>query len=79
MAREYKKHNYVVRCGGNVKAYMTAIEYPKGHPPVYTYGTQDPKKAKKAGPKTLKTQRKNRKQPKRKTAAYPCQIGRAHV
>ena len=47
MAREYKKHNYVVRCGGNVKAYLTAIEYPKGHPPVYTYGTQDPKKAKK--------------------------------
>ena len=47
MAREYRKHNYVVRCGGNVKAYLTEIEYPKGHPPVYTYGTQDPKKAKK--------------------------------
>lgn len=45
MAREYKKHNYVVRCGGNVKAYLTAIESPKGHPPMYTYGTQDPKKA----------------------------------
>ena len=47
MAREYKKHNYVVRCGGNVKAYLTKIEYPKGHPPVYTYGTRNPKEAKK--------------------------------
>ena len=46
MAREYKKHNYIVRCGGNVKAYLTDIEYPKGHPPVYNYRTQDPKKAK---------------------------------
>ena len=46
MAREYKKHNYVIRCGGNVKAYLTAITPAKnGHPPMYTYGTQDPKKA----------------------------------
>ena len=47
MAREYKKHNYVIRCGRNMKAYLTEIEYQKGHPPVYTYRTQDPKKAKK--------------------------------
>ena len=45
MAREYKKHNYVIRCGGNMKAYLTAITPPKnGHPTLYTYGTQDQKK-----------------------------------
>lgn len=45
MAREYKKHNYVIQCGGNTKAFLTEIRKPKGHPPVYVYGTKDPKKA----------------------------------
>lgn len=40
------KKNWVIRCGGGMKAYMTEIRPPKGgHPTMYTYGTSDPKKA----------------------------------
>ena len=44
MPREYKKKEWIIKCGA-AEAYLTAIEHPKGKDPVYTYGTSDKKEA----------------------------------
>ena len=46
MTREYKKKEYIIRCGG-AEAYLTDIQQKKkSEEPVYIYGTKDRKKAK---------------------------------
>ena len=45
MPREYKKKEWIIKCGG-AEAYLTKIETPKGQNTVYTYGTSDKRKAK---------------------------------
>ena len=42
---EKEQKNYVIRCGG-ADAYLTKIEKKRNEAPVYIYGTNDKKKAK---------------------------------
>jgi len=41
-----ERKNFVIRCGGGVKAYITKIIKKKDEPSVYVYGTNDKTKAK---------------------------------
>ena len=45
MPREYKKKEWVIKCGG-AEAYLTEIIPEQlGHTPIYRYGTKDKNKA----------------------------------
>ena len=46
MTDEKEQKNFVIRCGGGVKAYLTKIVKKKGENPVYVYGTKEKNKAK---------------------------------
>ena len=45
MKADNEQKNFVIRCGGGVKAYITQIIKKPDEPPVYVYGTKDKSKA----------------------------------
>jgi hypothetical protein len=46
MPRQYNKKEWVIRCGGDTKGYLTEIIPPKkGNSEIYVYGTKDKMKA----------------------------------